>query len=105
LSGIVITARSSLRVAFWSVAFLAVGSSIFLSYFEHRPEIRAAVWGGGDTDARIDASVAAIKDVKPFDPSDPAQLYALDQRLNQNYFTGLAASRIKAHAVDYLYGR
>lgn len=105
LSGLIVTARSSMRIAVWSVVFLAVGSSLFLSYFEHRPEIRAAVWGGGDTDARIDATMAAIKDVKPFNPGDAAQLYALDQRLNQNYFTGLAASRIKAHEVDYLYGR
>jgi hypothetical protein len=77
----------------------------FLSYFQHRPEIRAAVWGGQDTDARIDATMAAIKDVKMISADDPAQMYAFDQRLNQNFFVGLAAARIDAGDVSYLYGR
>ena len=34
-----------------------------------------------------------------------AQLGALDARLNQNSFVGLAATRIDLHQIDYLYGR
>src|SRR6266702_454545 len=40
-----------------------------------------------------------------FDPTDEEHLIALDQRLNQNYFAGLAATRIENGQVDYLYGR
>ena len=105
LSGLAITARSPFKLAMASVVLLVLGMSLFLSYFQHRPEIRAAVWGGADTDARIDAAVSAMKDVKLFDPTREAHLYALDQRLNQNYFVGLAQARIDAKQVDYLYGR
>jgi hypothetical protein len=105
LSGLIVTVRSQLRIAIVSLILLVAGMSLFLSSFEHRPEIRAAVWGGGDTEARIDATVAALQDVKPLNPRDQAQLYAFDQRLNQNYFVGLAASRISSGAVGYLYGR
>lgn len=105
LSALAITARSALRVAVVSVVLLVAGMSVFLSYFEHRPEIRAAVWGGASADARIDATLAALRDVRAFDPGDASHLNALDQRLNQNYFVGLAARRIEAGHVDYLYGR
>jgi hypothetical protein len=105
LSALAVTARNAWRVGASSLVLLVLGISLFLSYFQHRPEIRAAVWGGGDTDARVNASFAALQDVRLFDVSDPAHLYAFDQRLNQNYFAGLAADRIDAGAVDYLYGR
>jgi hypothetical protein len=39
-----------------------------------------------------------------FDPSNRHHLIALDQRLNQNYFVGLAARRIEEGRVDYLKG-
>ena len=105
LSALAVTTPSAWRVTVSGGIFLIVGMSLFLAYFEHRPEIRATVWGGQDTEARIDASMSAFKDVQLFDPNNQAQLYALDQRLNQNYFVGLAAERIDAGAVQYLYGR
>jgi hypothetical protein len=46
-----------------------------------------------------------FRDFKWFDSSDPQQVHALDIRLNQNYFVGLAAARIEQGSVDYLYGR
>jgi hypothetical protein len=39
-----------------------------------------------------------------FDPSSKRQFVALDKRLNQNFFAGLAATRIEQGRVDYLYG-
>src|SRR5256885_7581077 len=45
------------------------------------------------------------RDFEWFDPSNEIHLHALDQRLNQNYFVGLAAKRIEQGQVDYLYGR
>jgi hypothetical protein len=105
LSALVVPVRSAVRVGAGVVLVIALGVSIFLSYFEHRTEIRDAVWGGADMDARIEASMGAARDVSLFDSGNPAHLEALDLRLNQNYFVGLAASRIASGQVDYLKGR
>jgi hypothetical protein len=105
LSAVMIPIRSRWRVAIGALVAAVLGISVFLSYFEHRSEIRGAVWGGADVDARITASMGAVKDISIFDPRNPAHLQALDLRLNQNYFAGLAASRIASGKVDYLKGR
>ena len=38
-------------------------------------------------------------------PANDKHLVALNERLNQNYFVGLAAARIDAGFANYLYGR
>jgi hypothetical protein len=105
LSGLVVTTRSPVRLGVVSVVLLVFGMSVFQGYFQHRPEIRQAVWNGKAGTDRIDATIQAIKDMKLPSKSDKLQMYALDQRLNQNYFVGLAAQRIDAGYVDYVYGR
>lgn len=105
LSAIAVTARKASRVYITTALLVFVGISIFLGYFQNRTQIRSAVWGGADTDARIEASTNAFKDVAWFDPTNVRHLAALDARLNQNYFVGLAAARINRGVVDYLYGR
>ena len=105
LSTIVVAARSPIRVAIGCVLATIVGISVFLSYFEHRSAIRGAVWGGAPVEERVDASMGAVRDLTLFDPSNDYHLYALDQRLNQNAFVGLAAARITAGEEQYLYGR
>ena len=105
LSGLVITTRSPIKLGIVSVIALIAGMSVFLSYFQHRPEIREAVWNNGNSDQRINAVVTAAKDIRLPRASDKLQMFALDQRLNQNYFAGLAAQRIDAGMVDYLHGR
>ena len=105
LSSLMVTARQPWRVVLASAVFTVGGMSVFLSYFQHRPEIRAAVWGGASTDARIAATTDAIRDIRLPDLNDPMHLIAIDQRLNQNYFVGLAAERIEIGRVNYLHGR
>jgi hypothetical protein len=105
LSALVVTARSRLRVVAGCIVATIVGISIFLSYFEHRGEIRGAVWGGAPVDRRIDVSLDAVQGITLFNPRDPAHLYALDARLNQNYFVGLGAARIASGESHYLRGR
>ncbi len=105
LTGIAMVAASGWRVALGYAVAVVAGISIFLSYYSHRDQIRAAVWGGADTDARIAASVAAFSDLELFDPRNGEHLVAFDERLNQNYFVGLAAARIESGAVNPLYGR
>jgi hypothetical protein len=105
LAALVIDTRSWLRVSVGTLILVVFGISVFLSYFEHRNEIRGAVWGGAAADARIEVSMEAVRGMSVFDPRNPDHLKALDARLNQNYFAGLAASRIAAGKVDYLHGR
>jgi hypothetical protein len=105
VSALAVSARTPWRVAGFSIVAVLAGISMFISYFQHRPEIRAAVWGGSSTDARIEAVWNAVRDVRMFDPDNELHLIALDARLNQNFFVGLAAERIETGRVSYLYGR
>lgn len=105
LSVLVISSRSHWRVAAGVIVAAVLGFNLFLSYFQHRDEIRDAVWGGAPMRERIDASMNVVRDLEWFDPSNEVQLISLDLRLNQNYFVGLAATRIRNGKVDYLYGR
>ena len=54
---------------------------------------------------RIDAVLDVATDFEFFDSANVVQMAALDARLNQNYFVGIAAERIEQKQVDYLYGR
>ena len=84
--------------------FVVLSLSIFVTYFEHRNEIRKEVWNGAPMDARIDSVMGAVNDFQILDPTNRDHLYALDARLNQNYFAGLAARRIEQGRVNYLEG-
>jgi hypothetical protein len=105
LAAIVVVARSGIRVALACLVASIVGISVFLSYFENRTEIRGAVWGGAPVETRIGVSVGAFRQITIFNPANEAHLFALNARLNQNYFAGLAAARISNGDVHYLHGR
>jgi len=100
-----ISTVSTSRVVIAVVVVSFVGVSVFVNYFEHRKEIRGAVWGGAPMEQRIDATLGIFRDFQWLDPSNPDQAFALHERLNQNFFVGLAAQRIEEGQVDYLYGR
>lgn len=103
-SVLTISTRSYRGAAVGIVIFTFVSLSIFVNYFEHRPDIRKKVWGGASLDARIDSVTNVVRDFEWFDPSNRQHLIDLDQRLNQNYFIGLAARRIEQGHANYLYG-
>ena len=84
--------------------FVFLSLSVFVTYFHHRNEIRKQVWGGAAMDARIDSVLSTVSDFQFLDPTNRDHLFALDQRLNQNYFVGLAARRIEQGRVSYLEG-
>lgn len=105
LSVLVISVRSSLRVFVGATIAAILAMNLFLSYFHNRNNIREAVWGGAPLEERVDASLGIIRDFEWFDPANSQHLVALDMRLNQNYFAGLAAARIQAGEVEYLRGR
>jgi hypothetical protein len=104
-SALIVSTRSNGRVA----AGLAVGSylalTIFVNYYESRDAIRDEVWGGAPLEQRLGTVLGVASNFHWFDSTDPLDLLALDERLNQNFFVGLAAERIEAGEVGYLYGR
>jgi hypothetical protein len=103
-SALTISTRSYWRVMAGVAIFTFFSLSIFVNYFQHRNDIRDQVWGGAPIEARIDSVVNTFRDFEWFDPTDRHDLIALDERLNQNYFVGLAARRIEQGQVNYLKG-
>jgi hypothetical protein len=103
-SALAVSVRSSWRVGAGIVIFTFLSLSIFVNYFQHRTEIRNQVWGGAPLGARIDTVVDTFSNFELFDPSDERHLVDLDQRLNQNYYVGLAARRIERGQAQYLKG-
>ena len=105
LSVLAISVHSHLRVVAGIIIASVIGFNLFLSYFQTRDEIRKQVWGGASIEERIDVSMDIFRNFRWFDPTDKRHLTFLDLRLNQNYFAGLAATRIEDRQVDFLYGR
>lgn len=104
LTSLAVTTRSLPRVVLAMFVGSVLGISLFVTYFQGRTELREVVWGGAPLEDRVDVSFNLVRDFKLFDPGNFEQLDALDQRLNQNYFAGLAAARIKNGDANYLYG-
>jgi hypothetical protein len=105
LSALAVATRSHAKVAAGFVIAVFLGFNVFLSYFEHRDAIREAAWGGAPFAERVEQSWDMITDFSLFDAANESHLNALDQRLNQNYFTGLSARRLELGQVEYLHGR
>jgi len=104
-SALTISSRSYGRVTAALVVVTYLGLTIFVNYFESRTAIRDEVWGGAALEQRIDRVLGVASNFHWFDSTDALDLEALDQRLNQNFFVGLAAKRIDEGQVGYLYGR
>lgn len=103
-AALTISTRNYWRVVVGITVFVFLSLSIFVNYFGHRKNIREQVWGGAPLEARIDSVIDTVRDFEWFDSTNRRQLIALDLRLNQNYFVGLAAQRIQQGQVDYLKG-
>ncbi len=99
-----VSIRSSWRVVLGIAVFTYVGLTVFVNYYEHRTELRKEVWGGAPLDVRINTVVDTFTNLQLFDPFNRQQQVDLDDRLNQNYFVGLAARRIERGQVSYLEG-
>jgi hypothetical protein len=103
-AALTISTRSYLRVVIGITIFVFLSLSIFVNYFQHRDDIREQVWGGAPFEARITSVTDTIRGFEWFDQNNKMHIVALDQRLNQNYFVGLAARRIHLGVADYLLG-
>jgi hypothetical protein len=103
-AALTVSTRSHWRVVVGITVFVFLSLSIFVNYYQHRNNIREQVWGGAPLEARIESVVDTAREFKWLDPSNRTHLVALDERLNQNYFVGLAAERIRLGQVHYLEG-
>ena len=93
------------KVVIGIIFAVVLGMNLFVNYFQHREHIREEAWGGASLEDRLDATLSIFTDFQWFSSENPEQMTALDARLNQNYFVGLAAARLQAGAVSYLHGR
>jgi hypothetical protein len=105
ISVLAILARSYWRAVAGIVVASLVGLTLFVNYFEHRDDIRESVWGGASTENRLSSVGEIATNFHLIDLDSQKDLIALDQRLNQNLFVGLAVTRINDGEVDYLNGQ
>jgi hypothetical protein len=105
LSAIVIVTRSHAQAMCGIALASYFGLSLFVTYYGHRDSIRDNVWGGASLADRVSGVEAMFTDFQFFNPKVDNQASAINERLNQNYFVGLAADRIAHGEANYLYGR
>jgi hypothetical protein len=105
LAILAVTTRSHWRAYLGIAVSAVIAMNIFVNYYESRAEIRRTVWSPASLSERIDVNVAWIKNFHPLDIHSRDDLMALDERLNQNFFGGLAARRLELGHVHYLHGR
>jgi hypothetical protein len=72
-----------------------VGLSFYVSYMRDRTEIREVVWGRRPFLERVEQLADTFSRFEWFDPTNPAHLWYVDRRLNQNVFVGVAASQFR----------
>jgi hypothetical protein len=104
-AALMVSARSALKLIIVGTLTAYLGFTVFVNYFQHRTAYRDVAWSDAGFGARVDAATDMFSNFHWFDPYDDKQLSALDKRLNQNYFVGLAAMRLQQEQVGYLYGR
>jgi hypothetical protein len=83
----------------------ALGLSLFAVYFSVRTAIRLVVGiAGSSFYERFLAIWEIVNKFEVLDLNSPLLIFAIDQRLNQNYLVGYAAERYQAGAVQLGYG-
>jgi len=88
-----------------SPVVIFLGLSLFVTYFQQRQYIRDVVWDENTTTMeRLDKVTKLVTDFQFLDLSNEWHLFALDQRLNQNYLVGAGIMRHRADVVKLLYG-
>ena len=104
-SGLLVTTRQFVKSVAVVVVAALVGINLFVVYFEGREDIRESVWGGAAMHDRVATVSSVFAHSHIFDPNSRQDLNALSQRLNQNLFIGLSASRLHDGEVQYLNGQ
>jgi hypothetical protein len=105
VSILAISVEKSWKVVIGLIICVYLGLNVFVNYFTHRNAVRDEVWGGAPLSDRVDVTLNIIRDFEWYDSGNRKQVVAINERLNQNVFVGLAATRIDQGSVDYLDGR
>ena len=105
LAILTIHARPFAGAAIGIVVASFIGLTFFVNYFDHRDDIRMNVWGGASMENRLGSVGDMFASLHLVDLDNEKDLTALDERLNQNMFVGLAAARIEQGQVDFLDGQ
>jgi hypothetical protein len=84
---------------------LFLGLSLFVTYFQQRDQIRDVIWyqDAGMT-RRLEQVTKLVTDFQFLDLSKEDHLWALDERLNQNYLVGLGIMRHREGSAELWYG-
>lgn len=104
LAGLAISVRSGWRVAIGAIVVAVLGLNVFVNYFQGREELRGAVWGGAPLEERVSVVADIVRNFEWIEPTNDSHIAALDQRLNQNFFSGLSAERIHEGQSEFRYG-
>ena len=104
VSVLVVSVRRTPRILVGIVVATIIGLSIFVNYFIARDQIRSVTWSGASFGDRVDTVIDAFSQFSIIDISDDKHAESLDQRLNQNYFIGLAADRLDNGFVGFRQG-
>jgi Ca2+/Na+ antiporter len=105
MSALLVMLKSHVRAYAGVVLFSVFCFLAFMSYFQNREETRANAREGAGLEQRVARSALIITELEWFDSSNLGQLTALDMRLNQNQFVGMAAQNIASGRVSFLHGR
>jgi hypothetical protein len=98
---------SKRRVLFYLAAPLAVyfGLSLFVTYMGQRTGIRDVVWNAEASFAdRLDRTSKIATEFQLLDLGSSAHITALDDRLNQNAFVGLAVGHLESGWSEFALG-
>jgi hypothetical protein len=82
-----------------------LGLSLFVTYFQQRDDLRDVIWyqNAGIT-SRLDQVTKLVTEFQFLDLSNENHLWALDQRLNQNYLVGMGVMRHREGLAELWYG-
>jgi hypothetical protein len=86
------------------MVILVVSMQVFPTYFLSRDKLRASFWGGESLQGRVATTGEAARSFAFFDPTNPAQLEAIDNRLNQNTIVGRAVIYMSHTMTPFAWG-
>jgi hypothetical protein len=106
LSALSVSHKSLKQVLITMFLLIYIGLTIFVNYFAVRGHLRDTIWSNeASRQTKLEVTLNAFKDIDVFDISNDSHAFALDERLNQNYFVGLAAMRIDFGVSELVRGR
>lgn len=107
LSLLAVRIRSFTAVLIWTTLLSVLGLTFYLQYISERTYLRSVLWSSAGIERRIDVTldVFSIENFELPDLDNERHAWALDLRLNQNYFVGLAAKRIERGETEFLHGQ